>query len=155
MMKKAAAAQDSPPTARTLWLRAAFGAPAALVIFAALLTASLGDGSLTSRLGSSVRGLVLAPFAGLLYGAILATVDLGLALVRVRRLPVGGMAWLSGFIATIVGCVLSALVALALKGNVADETFAGVVLAFVFAGAVGARLLLGKKPEPAAKRLSA
>jgi len=151
-MKKAAAT-GTPPPVRTLWLRAAFGAPAALVIGAALLTACLGDGSLTSRLGSSVRGLILAPFAGLLYGAILAVVDLCLALARVRRLPIGGMAWLSGLVATIVGCVLSALVALLLKGNVADGTFAGVALAFVFAGAVGARLMFGKKPERAAKRL--
>ena len=137
-------------------MRAAFGAPALLFVSAAVLTTCFGDGSLTSRLGTSLRGLILAPFAGLLYGGILAVVDLGLSLVRVRRLPFGAKAWLSGFVATIVGAVLSAIVALLLKGNVADETFAGIALAFVFASSLATRLLFGQRPERTrAKRLVA
>lgn len=138
---------SSPRSPRSEWLRAAFGAPALLFISAAVLTACLGDGSLTARLGSSIRGLILAPLAGLLYGSILLGVDLVLALVRVRRLPVGLKAWFSACVATIVGGISSAIVGGAIKGSVADETFAVVVLVIVCAAAVGARIVFGQRPE--------
>lgn len=142
--------EDASPSPRSLWLRATFGAPALLFVSAAVLTMCLGDGSVTSRMGSSIRGLILAPFAAALYGSVLVGVDLALSLVRVRRLPTGAKAWASGAVATIAGGAISAVLALAMRGVVADETFAGVALVAIVATAFGARVLFGRRPERAA-----
>lgn len=143
---------DPPPSPRSAWLRATFGAPALLFVSAAVLTMCLGDGSVTARMGSSIRGLILAPFAAALYGSVLAGVDLVLSVVRVRRLPTGAKAWASGAVATLAGGALSAVLALAIRGVVADETFAGIALVAIVATAFAARFFFGRRPERAAAK---
>lgn len=106
-----------------------------------------GGGEMTARLGLGLRALVLAPLIGLTYGAILAIVDVGLWVVRLRKLPTGFSAWISASVATIAGTVVAGLTQAVLKGAVSEETFAGVVLALVAATALGTRLAIGSRPS--------
>ncbi len=146
--------EPAPPTAEELrraWLRAAFLGPLLLILVGGALVLCGGSGSVTDRLGTSLRSVILAPLAALVYGGILVVVDVILAVIRLRRRPVGIGAWASSAGALVVGSLVTLLIKAVLEGMVSQQAFSGIVLGGAFASALAVRLLFGSPPEPKAK----